>query len=64
MHLVWLLVDLLQNLASSDSADVRITVDADTVSFWCWLAMVNATDRSFYNELYYPDIYNKWVSYK
>lgn len=39
--------------------DVVTTINDNTVSFWGWLAMVNATNRSFYNELYCPDIYTR-----
>ena len=47
---------LPQNL-TPDSDDDKIIINDNTVSFWVWLAMVNATDKSFYNELYCPDIH-------
>jgi len=49
---------LLQNFASELDDDV-ITIDNNTVSFWAWLAMVNATERTFYNESYRPELYSE-----
>lgn len=54
-----LLTSILSQDLTPDSDDGRITINDNTVSFWGWLAMVNATDQSFYNELYCPDIYNR-----
>jgi len=57
INLFWFCV-LLQNLASYPDDD-EVTINDNTVSIWGWLAMVNATDKSFYNELYCPDIYTQ-----
>ena len=48
---------LLQNLIPYLDDDGLITIDNSTVSFWAWLAMVNATEKTFYNEAYCPELY-------
>lgn len=35
----------------------HMSVITHTVSFWTWVAMVNAAGRNFYNDLYDPDAY-------
>jgi len=47
----------LQNLTPDSDNDVVTTIDNNTVSFWAWLAMVNATEKAFYNEAYCPELY-------
>lgn len=35
----------------------HMSVATHTVSFWTWVAMVNATGRNFFNELYSREVY-------
>ena len=35
----------------------HMSVATHTVSFWTWVAMVNAVGRNFYNDLFDPDVY-------
>lgn len=35
----------------------HMSVATHTVSFWSWVAMVNAAGKNFYNDLYDPNVY-------
>ncbi|XP_065919668.1 uncharacterized protein [Dysidea avara] len=54
--------DRHKNLIPYLDDDGLITIDNSTVSFWAWLAMVNATEKTFYNEAYCPELYTGMIS--
>lgn len=35
------------------------SVSSHTVSFWTWVNMINAAGRTFYNDLYDPNMYKR-----
>lgn len=41
----------------SDEAHKHKSVATHTLSFWTWVAMVNAAGRTFYNHLYDPQTF-------